>query len=138
METTAPATDLSARYDAVRRFTSTLVETMQVEDFVVQTMEDASPTKWHLAHTSWFFETFVLAEHLPGYAPFHPQYAYLFNSYYVQAGERHCRDRRGYLSRPTVADVMAYRAHVDAHMERLLAGGPSERVSGLVEVGLNH
>ncbi len=133
-----PTADLSARFRSVRGFTRTLVETMETEDFVVQTMEDVSPTKWHLAHTSWFFETFVLTPHLPGYAPFHPQYAYLFNSYYVQAGERHCRDRRGYLSRPTVADVMAYRAHVDAHMTQLLQSDVPDEVAGLVEVGLHH
>src|SRR5690554_8175273 len=88
----------AARYRAVRRFTEALCTPLAVEDYVVQTMTDVSPTKWHLAHTTWFFETFVLAPHATGYRPFHPQYAYLFNSYYVQAGERHCRDRRGYLS----------------------------------------
>ena len=129
------------RYAPVRQRTHRLCEPLVVEDFVVQTMEDVSPTKWHLAHTSWFFETFVLTPHLPGYKPFHPQYAYLFNSYYVQAGERHCRDRRGYLSRPTVADVMAYREHVDRHMQTLFeTAGEAERdeLEGLVEIGLHH
>ena len=136
----APASPFQ-RYAPMRRRTHRLTEPLVVEDFVVQTMEDVSPTKWHLAHTSWFFETFVLTPHLPGYEPFHERYAYLFNSYYVQAGERHCRDRRGYLSRPTVADVMAYREHVDEHMERLFeAVGEDEagRVRELVEIGIHH
>ncbi len=76
-------------------------------------MEDVSPTKWHLAHTTWFWETFVLVPYAPGYALYDERYPFLFNSYYVQAGERHCRAQRGYLSRPTVADVFAYRAPRD-------------------------
>jgi ergothioneine biosynthesis protein EgtB len=102
-------------------------------------MVDVSPTKWHLAHTSWFWETFLLAPYLEGYEPLDPRYAYLFNSYYLQAGERHCRAQRGYLSRPTVAQVGEYRAHVDAAMEALLPrmeGEPDRRY--LVELGLNH
>lgn len=129
------------RYRAVRRFTEALCTPLAVEDYVVQTMTDVSPTKWHLAHTTWFFETFVLAPHATGYRPFHPQYAYLFNSYYVQAGERHCRDRRGYLSRPTVEEVYRYRAYVDEHMTRLLeTAGTATRqaIEPLVEIGLHH
>ena len=129
------------RYALVRERTHRLCEPLVTEDFVVQTMEDVSPTKWHLAHTSWFFETFVLKPHLPGYAPFHEDYAYLFNSYYVQAGERHCRDRRGYLSRPTVTEVIAYRRHVDRHMELLFETVPAEKeeaLQNLVEIGLHH
>ena len=131
----------AARYRAVRAFTEALCAPLAVEDYVVQTMADVSPTKWHLAHTTWFFETFVLGPHLQGYRPFHPQYAYLFNSYYVQAGERHCRDRRGYLSRPTVEDVYRYRAHVDAHMSELLETTDEsvrQTVLPLLEIGLNH
>jgi ergothioneine biosynthesis protein EgtB len=128
----------SARYAAVRSFTEELASPLAVEDFVVQTMEDVSPTKWHLAHVTWFFETFVLRPHLPDYTPFHPRFAYLFNSYYVQAGERHCRDRRGYLSRPTVAEVYEYRAHVDRHMDALLNLDPGPEVISLVEVGIQH
>jgi len=135
------------RYRAVRAATQRLCEPLAVEDQVVQTMENVSPTKWHLAHVSWFFETFVLQPYLPGYEPFDEEYAYLFNSYYVQAGERHCRDRRGYISRPTVREVLAYRAHVDEGMERLLpagAGGDAAagpRASGpalVIEIGLHH
>ena len=130
-----------SRYAPVRERTTALCEPLVTEDFVVQTMEDVSPAKWHLAHTSWFFETFILTPHLPSYTPFHPRYAYLFNSYYVQAGERHCRDRRGYLSRPTVADVRAYREHVDEHMQRLFETVEDEQAEALrplVEIGLHH
>ncbi len=138
---TPASTALAHRYHVVRQFTETLCATLQKEDYVVQTMEDVSPTKWHLAHTTWFWETFLLGPHLEGYAPFHPRYAYLFNSYYVQAGERHCRDKRGYLSRPTVAEVFSYRAYVDGHMARLLETADdalADRLAPLVEIGLNH
>jgi ergothioneine biosynthesis protein EgtB len=136
----APFTaSLRERYRTVCALPAHLCEPLAVEDYVVQTMQDVSPTKWHLAHTTWFWETFVLREHVPGYAPFHERYAYLFNSYYVQAGERHCRDRRGYLSRPTVAEVFAYRAHVDAAMDRLLEDDDrAEALRDLLDVGLNH
>lgn len=136
-----PTLDLASRYRAVRQRTEHLCATLQKEDYVVQTMEDVSPTKWHLAHTTWFFETFLLRAHAASYREFHPRYAYLFNSYYVQAGERHCRDKRGYLSRPTVSEVFAYRAYVDEHMVRLIehSDEPARAVlAPLVEVGLNH
>ena len=132
---------LQARYREVRTFTDRLTEGLAPEDMVVQSMPDVSPTKWHLAHTSWFFERFVLMEHLPGYAPLHETYLYLFNSYYQQAGERHCRDQRGYISRPTVAEVMAYRRHVDAAMATLierLDEDASAAVAALVTLGLHH
>ena len=122
---------LASRYAAVRAFTESLTEGLAPEDMVVQSMPDLSPTKWHLAHTSWFFEQFVLTQHLGGYVPLDRTYLYLFNSYYHQAGERHCRDQRGYISRPTVAEVRAYRRHVDAAMERLLAEMPSDRMHEL-------
>ena len=133
---------LLSRFHLVRATTARLIEGLAPEDFVVQSMDDVSPTKWHLAHTSWFWETFVLARWMPTYKPFHPQYHYLFNSYYVQAGERHCRAQRGYLSRPTVAEVLEYRRHVDDRMAALLThhgegGGPPE-LTNLVELGLNH
>ncbi|MEX1054672.1 MAG: DinB family protein, partial [Rhodothermales bacterium] len=122
----------------MRSFTDELVEPLEVEDFVVQTMEDVSPTKWHLAHTSWFFETFVLKEFLPNYRLFNSDFPYLFNSYYVQAGERHCRDRRGYVSRPTVKEVMAYRAYVDEQMDRLFDDVEDERAHSVIEIGIHH
>lgn len=132
---------LVERYRRVRAFTEFLTEGLAPEDQVVQSMEDVSPTKWHLAHTSWFWETFVLEPHLPNYVPRDPRYAYLFNSYYVQAGERHCRAQRGYISRPGVTEVAAYRGHVDKGMLRLLDGleaSPSSDLRYLVELGLNH
>jgi ergothioneine biosynthesis protein EgtB len=124
----------------VRAFTESLCAPLATEDYVVQSMPDVSPTKWHLAHTTWFFETFVLVPHAPGYRPYHPDYAFLFNSYYVQAGERHCRAQRGYISRPTVAEVFEYRHHVDAAMHVMLehAEHGSSDVARVVEIGLNH
>ncbi len=139
VETGAPA--LATRYRAVRAYSETLCEPLVPEDYVVQSMPDVSPTKWHLAHTSWFFETFVLRPHAAGYEQLDPMYAFLFNSYYVQAGERHCRMQRGLLSRPTVDDVYAYRRHVDAHMLRLLDEACPALlgdVAPLIEVGLHH
>lgn len=139
---TAPrAQELHALFKAVRRATEELCRPLQSEDYVVQSMPDASPTKWHLAHTSWFFETFVLRPALPGYRPFDERYAVLFNSYYHAAGERHPRPERGLLSRPTVAEVFGYRAHVDQGMETLLAGEGAALAGELpfvVELGLNH
>ncbi|HEX6927549.1 MAG TPA: ergothioneine biosynthesis protein EgtB [Longimicrobiaceae bacterium] len=137
----AAAGDPSSAYAEVRRFTERLTEGLAPEDMVVQSMPDVSPTKWHLAHTSWFFERFVLMEHLPGYTPLHEMYLYLFNSYYHQAGERHCRDQRGYISRPTVAEVMAYRRHVDEAMSRLLERLDEldrSAIEPLVTLGLHH
>src|SRR5437763_1141686 len=96
---------LLERYRAVRGFTEQLCEPLAAEDYVAQAMPDASPAKWHLAHTSWFFETFVLKPYAPGYEEIDPAYAYLFNSYYVQAGERHCRAQRGLITRPTVRET---------------------------------
>ena len=138
---TATADAMAQRYAAVRRFTEQLCEPLATEDYVVQSMADVSPTKWHLAHTSWFFETFILQPNLRGYRELDPRYAFLFNSYYVQAGERHCRAQRGYISRPTVAEVFAYRRHVDGAMADLLASadaGLLARLAPLVELGLNH
>ncbi|WP_437964822.1 ergothioneine biosynthesis protein EgtB [Sorangium sp. So ce260] len=132
---------LRARYDAVRAFTESLCAPLCAEDYVVQSMPDASPVKWHLAHTTWFFETFVLGERA-GYAPFHPRFGYLFNSYYVSVGERHCRPRRGVLSRPTVDETYRYRRHVDERMRELLdeiaAGRHVDDLAFTIEVGLHH
>ena len=135
------ALPLAEQYRHVRAFTEALTEPLATEDYVVQSHADVSPTKWHLAHTTWFWETFVLAEYLDGYALYDARYPFLFNSYYVQAGERHCRAQRGYLSRPTVKEVFAFRAHVDEAMQRLLIGIPGDTESPLAEVvrvGLNH
>jgi ergothioneine biosynthesis protein EgtB len=104
-----------------------------------QSMADASPAKWHLAHTSWFFETFLLAVEQPDYRPFHPDFAYFFNSYYNGVGEMHPRAERGLMSRPTVAEVLAYREHVDRHMQSLLrARGAESGIAAILTLGLNH
>jgi ergothioneine biosynthesis protein EgtB len=135
------AADLAQRFARTRARTLELCRPLAPEDMVVQSMPDASPTKWHLAHTSWFFETFVLRRALASYAELEPRYAVLFNSYYHAAGERHPRPERGLLSRPTVAEVLAYRAHVDGWMGALLAGGNGaldEELVFAIELGLNH
>lgn len=142
MTTASPAkasTTLLDRYRRIRAATTALTEGLEPEDQVVQSMTEVSPTKWHLAHTSWFWEAFLLRRHRPGYKPLDERYHYLFNSYYVQAGERHCRDQRGYLSRPTVRQVMDYREHVDEGMARLLETlGDDPSLRYLVDLGLNH
>ena len=101
-------------------------------------MADASPTKWHRAHTTWFFETFVLGAHAPWYEPFSSEHAYLFNSYYEAVGPRHARPERGLITRPGIREIAGYRAHVDAAMQRLLNTSPSGTVAALVELGLQH
>jgi len=131
----AGAFDLFAR---TRAQTRDLVKTLRPEDMVVQSMEDASPTKWHLAHTSWFFEQFILRPHAPGYRSPDERFAFLFNSYYVQAGPRHTRSRRGLITRPGVDEVMAYRDHVDAAMSRLLEGDVPTGVVETAILGCHH
>jgi len=132
---------LPSRYKAVRRLTEALCKPLAAEDMVIQSMPDVSPPKWHLAHTTWFFETFILVPKLPGYRLFHPRYGYLFNSYYNQIGPFHARARRGLLARPTTDEVLAYRAHVDRHLLALLdtldAAGWAH-LTPLLELGLNH
>ena len=132
---------MADRYRAVRAQTVALTAPLSTEDMVIQAMPDVSPPKWHLAHTAWFFETFILAPHTPGYRAFHPRFGYLFNSYYNQLGAFHARPQRGLLARPTTAEVLAYRAHVDEHMLALLreADGPTQAdLTPLVELGLQH
>ncbi len=132
---------LAEQFRLVRQQTEHLAGPLQTEDYVVQSMTDVSPTKWHLAHTTWFWETFVLQPYLPGYKLFDASYPFLFNSYYVQAGERHCRAQRGYLSRPTVREVYEYRAYVDERMSDLLAGLSHDdrpRLTEVVLIGLHH
>ena len=132
---------LFRRYHQVRQFTERLCQPLVTEDYVIQAMPDVSPPKWHLAHTSWFFETFVLASASPSYRSPHASYAYLFNSYYVGAGERHCRPKRGLLSRPTVEEVYRYRAYVDQQMTAFLDGLDGDALdawSPIVELGLHH
>ncbi len=126
------------RYVAVRGYTEHLVVSLTDEDQCVQSMPDASPVKWHRAHTTWFFEQFVLSPHMPGYQPCDPRFAYLFNSYYESFGDRHPRPIRGLLTRPSAAEVAAYRTHVDAAMLSLLAQPHSGGIAATVELGLQH
>jgi dimethylhistidine N-methyltransferase len=135
-----PALDLLQRYISLRWRTESLVEALGPEDLVVQSMPDASPAKWHLAHTSWFFETFLLAGRVPNYRVFDPSYGYLFNSYYEALGPRQPRPLRGLLTRPAIGDIIAYRHHVDSGMQRLLQGELADdaKLVDLVELGLAH
>ncbi len=123
-------------FDEVRARTARLIERLEPEDVVVQSMPDASPAKWHLAHTTWFFETFVLAELARGYSSPDPRYRYLFNSYYVGVGDAFPRAQRGLITRPTIAEVLEYRAHVERAVHALDMG--DERVRARIELGLNH
>jgi len=134
-----PVDSLSARYSRVRAMSLTLVETLAPEDTVVQSMPDVSPSKWHLAHVTWFFERFVLESFVPGYERLEHDYDYLFNSYYYTAGQMHARPKRGLLSRPTLAQVFDYRAHVDERMLRLLDERSDDaQLAAVVTLGLNH
>ena len=135
------AQTLAERFDAVRAQSERLCEPLDTEDYVVSSMADVSPTKWHLAHTSWFFETFILGPHAPEYVSPNPRYAFLFNSYYVQAGERHCRAMRGLVTRPTVREVFQYRAHVNEAMRALLGEINEDQnhpAYPLIVLGLHH
>jgi ergothioneine biosynthesis protein EgtB len=132
---------LAARYQQVRKSTEALAAPLAVEDYVVQSMPDCSPTKWHLAHVSWFFETFLLKTYSPDYQPRDPQYAYLFNSYYNAAGDKYPRPQRGLISRPTVGEVYEYRRHVDEQVLDLLECAATEdlaKLASIVTLGLNH
>ena len=120
----------------VRAHTETLCKSLTPEDQCIQSMPDASPAKWHRAHTTWFFEQFVLSPHLPGYEPFSAEFSYLFNSYYESVGARHPRFARGMITRPGAADVTAYRAHVDDAVARML--GDTASLGPLVTLGLHH
>ena len=133
-----PDQDIGARYRLVRAASDALAAPLSPEDCQVQSMPDASPTKWHLAHTSWFFETFLLAPNMPGYQPFDADYAVLFNSYYVGVGERHPRPERGLLSRPSLDEVRAYRHHVNQAMLRLTDLPIAHGLHDLIELGLQH
>lgn len=128
---------LMIQFRRVRAFSRELCEPLAVEDYVVQSMADASPIKWHLLHTSWFFETFVLKQADHSYQPFNPQFESLFNSYYNAVGPQFPRPKRGVLSRPTVAETQDYRRHVDKHMLRLLEHMPPH-LEDVVELGIQH
>ena len=134
------AGSIESRLFETRRLSLELAEPLSAEDMTVQAMDDASPTKWHLAHVTWFFETFILTKHLPGYQAFDDSFNYCFNSYYESQGPRQPRPRRGVLTRPSSERVRAYRAHVDEALTKLFAKGISatSQIARLVEVGTNH
>jgi ergothioneine biosynthesis protein EgtB len=130
---------LTPHWRKVREYSLALAAPLSAEDQGLQSMPDASPTKWHLAHTSWFFETLVLRPHLPGYRPFHARYGELFNSYYESLGPRHARPLRGLLSRPALSEVLAYRRHVDEGLAALAGQGDlAPNAAALLELGLHH
>ena len=134
---TATPASAAERYNRVRGTTLELIGGLAAEDTVVQSMSDASPTKWHLAHTTWFFEQFLLGRDR-GYVPLNPDWRFLFNSYYQSIGPMHARPQRGLLSRPTLAEVLAYRARIDERMRALLSRPFEPAVADLLELGLNH
>lgn len=135
----APAGNvLLKRYLMTRSRTESLIAPLSAEDMVVQSMPDASPAKWHIAHTSWFFETFLLRENLADYRPFDPTFAYLFNSYYEAVGPRQPRPQRGLMTRPAMGQVLEYRQYVDEHMRTLLQSPVNKATSDLIELGLSH
>ena len=130
---------LHQSYRAVRAATEALCQPLEAEDFVVQSMPDASPTKWHIAHVTWFFETMVLLPQMSDYTAFDPRYKHLFNSYYNSIGSQFPRPRRGLLTRPTLEQVMAYRSHVDQAMGRLFDQGQLDpKLAGTIQLGINH
>jgi len=137
----ATRSTLAARFQATRARTERLCAPLEVEDYQLQSMPDCSPPKWHLAHTAWFFETFVLARHELSFQPFHPQFCYLFNSYYNAVGDRWPRPARGLLSRPTVQDIYKYRQSTDDRILELIESVDDRTLAELapvVEIGLNH
>ena len=137
--TVEPQADALDRYRAIRRTTEWLCEPLSPEDCAIQSMPDMSPPKWHLAHTTWFFENLILEGQSPDFRPFDPTFRVLFNSYYNTVGEQHPRPRRGLLSRPGIERVREYRRDVDSHMENLLRGGNlPEAAARTLEVGLHH
>ena len=136
--TTVDDRTLVERFVATRRLTEDLAAPLSAEDQTVQSMPDVSPTKWHRAHTSWFFETFLLAPSIPDYECFHPDFGYLFNSYYEGVGARYPRADRGLVSRPGIVEIAHYRRHVDSAMADLFDRGPDAETTALVELGVQH
>ena len=130
--------DLLKKYNTVRKHSEEICKPLKTEDYVVQPVVDVSPPKWHIGHTTWFFETFVVKPNLNNYVEFDPQYGYVFNSYYETAGARVIRTDRGNLSRPTVEDIYKFRRHVDEAMSRLLQKNVSKELEELIILGLNH
>src|SRR6266850_1391929 len=132
---------LRDRFHQIRTFTNALCAGLEPEDYVVQSMPDVSPTKWHFAHTTWFFETFILKKFIAAYQSAIPEYAYLFNSYYNAAGDMHRRDLRGLISRPTVRQAQRYRASIDSHIDDLLSGADEkllDEIEPILVLGFHH
>lgn len=129
---------MASRLSAVRQTTEELAASLSPEDQCIQSMADASPVKWHLAHTTWFFETLLLIPNAPGYEVYDPRFQYLFNSYYDSLGDRHPRPQRGMITRPSSEDILRYRKHVDAAMLRLLDNRRPAELDDLIELGLQH
>ncbi|SMO94112.1 ergothioneine biosynthesis protein EgtB [Gracilimonas mengyeensis] len=133
--------ELTKHFKTVRSFTEEITDPLEIEDYVIQVTESASPAKWHLAHTTWFFETFLLEKELEDYDPIHPQYSYLFNSYYLQTGVPHCRARRGNISRPTVKQVFEYRESINEHVINLIQNASEQQYeewAPIIEIGIHH
>lgn len=133
--------DLQKRFNEIREFSIKLCKSLETEDYVIQSMPDVSPTKWHLAHVTWFFETFLLEKVYPDYQSPNSLFTYLFNSYYIQVGKRWNRPKRGLLSRPTVKEVYAYRKYVDDQMNKFFESATDamlEEMKVVIEIGLNH
>lgn len=129
------------RFREVRSFTEKLTDPLETEDFVIQIATHGSPAKWHLAHSSWFFEAFLLEKAVKGFESMHPKYSYLFNSYYLQTGDPHCRDKRGNLSRPTVEEIFEYRRYVNEQLEAFILNSSDEEWTEwapVIEIGIHH
>src|SRR5438874_9848647 len=132
---------LRDRFHQIRTFTTKLCAGLEPEDYVVQSMPDVSPTKWHLSHTTWFFETFILNKFVTAYRSEIPEYAYLSNSYYNAAGDMHRRDLRGLISRPTVREAQRYRASIDSHIDNLLSDADEkllDEIEPILVLGIHH
>ena len=129
---------LADKYESVRSQSLKICAPLEAEDFLIQPMEDASPPKWHLAHTTWFFETFLLVPFLKDYKIFSQPFEFLFNSYYNGVGAQYPRSKRGLLSRPTLAQIFEYRTYVDKHIKSLLDGDTTSDICFRVTLGINH
>jgi ergothioneine biosynthesis protein EgtB len=138
MIVTTNASLLAEHFADTRNQTEKICAPLRTEDYVAQPIVDVSPPKWHLAHTTWFFEEFILHKYMKGYKPFHPEYAFLFNSYYISMGERWQRPMRGNLTRPGVEEIYQFRKYVDEHMMEFLENGCSKEVEELLMIGINH
>ncbi len=139
LKKTNPKTNWVEKYSEIRNHSVEICRPLEIEDYVVQPIVDVSPPKWHLGHTTWFFETFILQPNFPGYEVYNPQYNFVFNSYYETVGARVIRTDRGNLSRPSVSDIFKYREYVDEKMSRFLQSDYlTEPVQSLLELGLNH